>query len=681
MKLSDDIRVLKGVGERTAVLFGKLNICTINDLVFSIPRDFILFESPVVPNEDMVSRGIACAGYFKAGSYTSFKKGHLTVSHAVFMCENISIRLTFYNSPYLKKQISPDKEYVIRGILESGRDKSFSMSHPKIYTIDQYNEIEGTLQPLYPLTKGLTNNTVSKAVKQALLNVSVPDDGLDEIANEDMSFCEAVNHIHFPLNTDDYIKARQRIVFHEFLSFILEMKTDSNLTRNIPFEESMIETADTNRLIEKLPYKLTNAQLRAWNDVKNDMTSGICMNRLIQGDVGSGKTIIAFLALIMNSVNTHQGVLMAPTEVLARQHYEKIVSMASLYDLNIHPLLLLGSMSAKDKKNAYSDIEQKRADIIIGTHALFQQKVNYNDLTLVITDEQHRFGVHQRESLVNKGKDVHLLVMSATPIPRTLAMILYGDISISVIDELPGDRIPIKNCVVGTKFRNRSYEFITKEVMNKHQAYVICPQIEEGADNNLENVVDYAAKLSSHLPESINVEYLHGKMSAAQKDDIMQRFKDRLIDVLVSTTVIEVGIDVPNATVIMIENSERFGLAQLHQLRGRVGRGKEQSYCIFMSSKNDKKTMDRLSILNESNDGFKIADEDLKLRGPGDIFGIRQSGDFGFYIGDIYNDSEILRKASVCAQKLLDDPDRDKLDSILSKLNETNINPVDFRTI
>ncbi|MBO4846078.1 MAG: ATP-dependent DNA helicase RecG [Lachnospiraceae bacterium] len=681
MNLESPVTEIKGVGEKIALYLKKLNIETVRDLIFYIPRDFVLFESPVEPLEDMSGSVIAFRGYLKPGSFVSAKKGHFTYSHMAFTSGARLIRVAVFNMPYLKKQLDPSKEYVIRGVLEVGSKGAMSMTQPKIYTVKQYSEIEGTLQPVYPLTKGISNNAISKAVRQSLEKVDVPNDGMDDLYDGYMCFSDAVRNMHFPLNMDTFILARERIVFHEFLSFVLQMKTDANLTKNIPFDKDMIETADTQRLIERLPYRLTSAQLRCWDDIKNDMTSGICMNRLIQGDVGSGKTIIAFLALIMNSKNSHQGVLMAPTEVLARQHYDKLIEMSKKYYLDLNVKLLLGSMSASAKKAAYEEIENGSASIIIGTHAVFQKKVNYNDLTLVITDEQHRFGVNQRETLVNKGDKVHLLVMSATPIPRTLAFILYGDISISLIDELPGDRIPIKNCVVGKKFRKKSYEFISEQIKEGHQAYVICPQIEEGDDPNLENVTDYCAKLSSELGDKVNVVSLHGKMKPEEKDRIMTEFKNKNIDVLVSTTVIEVGIDVPNATVMMIENSERFGLAQLHQLRGRVGRGKAQSYCIFISSKEDKDTLKRLSILNETNDGFRIADEDLKLRGPGDLFGIRQSGEFGFIIGDIYNDANILKKASECAQRLINDKDSKKLDMIIESINRTMINSVDFRTI
>lgn len=681
MDLNSNITEIKGVGDKTATYFKKLNIETVRDLIFYIPRDFTLFESPIVPTSEHSGNIIAINAFAKAGSFNTVKKGHLDYSHVTFVCNGKNIYVTIFNMPYLKKQLDYSQEYIIRGVLEVGKNGAFSMTQPKIYTLKQYSEIEGKLQPLYPLTKGLSNNAIGKAVKQVIDKVRDLDDGMNNLDDEYMSFDKALSSIHFPHDFNDFINARKRIVFHEFLSFILQMKTEANETRNIPFDVPLIETADTNRLLEQLPYELTNAQLKVWEDIKADLSSGICMNRMIQGDVGSGKTIIAFLALIMNAANNHQGVLMAPTEVLAKQHYEKLLEIKREYNINISPVLLLGSMSAKDKKATYEKINSKEADIIIGTHAVFQKKVDYNDLTLVVTDEQHRFGVKQREAIVEKGDRVHLLVMSATPIPRSLAMIMYGDISLSVIDELPGNRLPIKNCVVGKDFRKKSYEFIKNEVEKGHQAYVICPQVEEGLDDNLENVVDYSKKLLSELPSNVNVSYLHGKMSLAQKDEIMQNFKDKKIDVLVSTTVIEVGIDVPNATVIMIENSERFGLAQLHQLRGRVGRGSYQSYCIFITTKTDKTTMERLNVLNNTNDGFRIADEDLKLRGPGDLFGIRQSGEFGFAVGDIYNDADILRQAAQIVDNLLKEENEKKLNGILGCIKETQINSVDFRTI
>lgn len=379
------------------------------------------------------------------------------------------------------------------------------------------------------------------------------------------------------------------------------------------------------------------------------------MSRLVQGDVGSGKTIVAFLGLLLAGLNGYQGALMAPTEVLARQHYENISGMLEHYHIPLRAELLTGSMTAKQKREAYERISSGDVSIIIGTHALIQDKVSYHDLALVVTDEQHRFGVKQREALAGKGCMPHILVMSATPIPRTLAIILYGDLDISIIDEMPKNRLPIKNCVVDTSYRETAYRFMKKQVEEGRQCYVICPMVEESESLEAENVQDYSRMLADEMGNDICVACLHGKMKQQEKDEIMDAFGRNEIQILVSTTVIEVGIDVPNATVIMIENAERFGLAQLHQLRGRVGRGKYQSYCIFMTASKSDETKERLDILNHSNDGFFIASEDLKLRGPGDLFGIRQSGILDFKVADVFQDAKILQDASEDAGKILEE--------------------------
>jgi ATP-dependent DNA helicase RecG len=400
--------------------------------------------------------------------------------------------------------------------------------------------------------------------------------------------------------------------------------------------------------------------------------------------VGSGKTILAFLALLLCVANGCQGAMMAPTEVLASQHYDSLLALTKRYNLPIRPVLLTGSVTAKARREIYEQIASGEANVVIGTHALIQDKVQYHKLALVITDEQHRFGVRQRESLARKGEAVHVLVMSATPIPRTLAIILYGDLNISVLDELPANRLPIKNCVVNTSYRETAYRFIEKEVAGGRQAYVICPMVEEGEMEELENVVTYTQKLKEKLPPSIRVAALHGRMKPADKNRIMEDFAAHRIDVLVSTTVIEVGINVPNATVMMVENAERFGLAQLHQLRGRVGRGREQSYCIFVSTSDKPETVKRLKILNESNDGFYIASKDMQLRGPGDLFGIRQSGDMQFVLGDIYQDASILQCASEWADRLLAEDaglETPEHTALRGYLEQAVINEVDFRTI
>ena len=556
-----------------------------------------------------------------------------------------------------------------------------------MYKPEEYGKMVDRMLPRYSTTKGLSNNTIIKAVKQAIDVTDLSADYLpNEIRNTNDFYTleQAVRQMHFPDNRESLIKARERLVFDEFLLFILMIRRMRDTNREIVNHYPMIEVAQTTRLLEALHYRLTNAQLKVWKEIQTDLTSEHTMNRLIQGDVGSGKTILAFLALIMCAANGYQGAMMAPTEVLAAQHFETLMQMQKQYHLPICPVLLTGSTSSKERKSIYAQIESGEANIILGTHALIQDKVIYHKLALVITDEQHRFGVRQREGLAQKGNTVHVLVMSATPIPRTLAIILYGDLHISVLDELPANRLPIKNCVVNTSYREKAYRFIEKEVAEGRQVYIICPMVEEGETDELENVVTYTAKLKEILNPSVQIASLHGKMKAAEKNRIMEAFGSHKIDVLVSTTVIEVGINVPNATVMMVENAERFGLAQLHQLRGRVGRGDAQSYCIFMSKSQKPETMARLKILNESNDGFYIASQDLKLRGPGDLFGIRQSGALCFALGDIYQDANILQNASEWADRILSQDaalEGVQYASLRKYLEQASINEVDFRTI
>ncbi len=397
--------------------------------------------------------------------------------------------------------------------------------------------------------------------------------------------------------------------------------------------------------IRKLPYQLTNAQIEALRDMFADTSSEHVMNRLVQGDVGSGKTVVAEVALFACAKAGYQGVIMAPTEVLATQHFKEFQQMFTPWGIRV--ALLTGSTSAKEKRRIYSDIENHAVDIVVGTHALIQDKVHYQDLGLVVTDEQHRFGVRQREILSEKGNAPHTLVMSATPIPRTLAIIMYGDLDISIIDEMPAGRIPIKNCVVDDSYRRTAQGFILSEVKKGHQVYIVCPMVEESDTvDDVANVISYTDELKACFPPEVNITYLHGKMKGPEKTQILSDFNQGSIHILVSTTVIEVGINNPNATVMMVENAERFGLAALHQLRGRVGRGNLQSYCIFISGRKDPDTMDRLKVLAESNDGFHIASEDLKRRGPGDFFGIRQSGDLLFKVGDIYKHADMLQAAA-----------------------------------
>ena len=545
------------------------------------------------------------------------------------------------------------------------------MEQPEIlYPSELYEEKINTLQPNYALTAGLTNNAVVKAMKQAISYLDLKQDFLPPDVRTRYHLAEynyAIQGIHFPVDKEEFYTARERLVFEEFLVFILalrQMKEKNEKSKNT-FSFAIAEPVE--QFMHKLPYELTGAQQKVWEEIKADLNGAHVMSRLVQGDVGSGKTIIALLGLLLAAVNGYQGALMAPTEVLAKQHFESICEMLEEHQIPVCVEFLTGSMTAKEKRMAYERIASGEAQIIVGTHALIQEKVKYHSLALVVTDEQHRFGVKQREKLAEKGNTPHILVMSATPIPRTLAIILYGDLDISVIDELPANRLPIKNCVVDTNYRKTAYQFMKKQVLEGRQCYVICPMIEENENLEAENVIDYAKTLQEEMGDNIQVAYLHGKMKQSEKDVIMEQFGKREIQILVSTTVIEVGINVPNATVMMVENAERFGLAQLHQLRGRVGRGKYQSYCIFMSASKSKETKERLSILNKSNDGFFIASEDLKLRGPGDLFGIRQSGILDFKLGDVFQDAKILQRASEAAEQLISE------DENLEKQNHQNI--------
>lgn len=659
------ITELKGIGEKYAQLLGRLSVYTVEDLVGLYPRDYELYQepafistlSPDYENNNVVIDGVV------SKKIDVYHTGKLAVISTFINDENGDrIKCTWFNMPFLKSSLKLGMRYIFRGrfVIKNGIK---ILEQPQMYTRSQYSEIEGTMQPIYPLTKGLSNKTVANAVHQALEKF---DAGLEKEyipgyvrqKNELAEHNYAVVNIHFPKSMEDYIQARKRLAFEEFFLFVLAVRSLRNSNERIPNGYIIQNDSRTDDFIEKLPFSLTNGQKSAWTEVKKNMSGKGLMSRLIQGDVGSGKTIIAVLALMNTAYAGYQAAMMVPTEVLAKQQYDSITKMFNNMGVELNVSLLVGSMTAAAKRKVYEDIENGRTDIVIGTHAVIQEKVIFKNLALVITDEQHRFGVNQRRDLSDKGNNPHILVMSATPIPRTLAIIVYGDLDISVIDELPAERLPIKNCVVDESYRPNAYKFIENQVHAGRQAYVTCPMVEDSENIEAENVIDYAKKLSGELPDDIKVEYLHGKMKASQKNEIMEKFSKNEINVLVSTTVIEVGVNVPNATVMMVENAERFGLAQLHQLRGRVGRGGFQSYCIFVSGNKSKKTKDRLEILNKTNDGFKIAEEDLKLRGPGDFFGVRQSGDFDFGIADIYTDAKVLKNASEAAGEVLDkDPE------------------------
>ncbi|WP_349674229.1 ATP-dependent DNA helicase RecG [Lacrimispora sp.] len=655
------IESLKGIGEKTGKLFQKIGVDTIEDLLEYYPRAYDTYEDPSPIAEIKPDSVMSVAGMLERTPDVK-RYSRVQVVTAVLRDGSGTMQLIWYNMPYLHATLKAGMRAVFRGkiIKKSGR---LIMEQPEVYTAEAYGEIIHSMQPVYGQTKGLSNKTIVRAQKQALSARLIIRDYLPADLRRKHELAEynfAIEHIHFPSDRKELLFARKRLVFDEFFLFLMAVRRlkDKRENKTSPFAIQLSEEVKTFQ--SRLPYSLTSAQQKVLDEVYADMTGGLVMNRLVQGDVGSGKTIIAILALLQAACNGYQGALMVPTEVLARQHYESMNELFLKYQINKVPVLVTGSMTAKEKRIAYEKIANHEADIIIGTHALIQDKVIYDKLALVITDEQHRFGVGQRELLGKKGEEPHVMVMSATPIPRTLAIIIYGDLDISVIDELPANRLPIKNCVVDTGYRKKAYDFIKKEVADGRQAYVICPMVEASEMIEAENVVDYTAALKQALP-GMSIEYLHGKMKGKEKNSIMERFASGEISVLVSTTVVEVGVNVPNATVMMIENAERFGLAQLHQLRGRVGRGKYQSYCILVNGSDQDGTKERLDILNRSNDGFFIASEDLKLRGPGDIFGIRQSGEMEFKLGDIFTDANLLKTVSEEVKHIFsEDPDLEK---------------------
>ncbi len=661
MHLNDPITELKGIGEKTATLYHKLNIFTVEDLIKHYPRDYEEWRDIVKIGELRVNQVYAVRAMVINTPQTIHIRKNMSVTTVRIKDESGACDIIYFNMPYIKNSLQVGKQYIFRGriVLKNNR---IAFDQPKIVSPQEFAQNVHRLTPVYSATKGLSIAAITKTMHMALDCLNWGQDYLPVSVRQQyglFDFKAAVTGIHFPEDYKIFTAARKRLVFEEFLFFIVSVMFLKDLNAQEINDAPMVCVDACQDLINRLPYELTSAQKQVWKQIEQDMCSTHIMNRLVQGDVGSGKTIVAVLAILLCVMNHHQAAFMAPTEVLAKQHYASIMELVQNYQLPLKPVLLTGALTAKEKRRAKESIVLGTGNVIIGTQALLQDDVDFCDLRLVITDEQHRFGVKQRETLALKGLQPHILVMSATPIPRTLALILYGDLDISVMDELPTNRLPIKNCVVNTDYRRKAYDFIAKEVANGRQAYVICPMVEAndeimGDMPVLENVIEYTEKLKKALPETVCVEYLHGQMNPKAKNFIMEEFAAHHIDVLVSTTVIEVGINVPNATVMLVENAERFGLAQLHQLRGRVGRGKDQSYCIFISSTNQNDTMERLQVLNHSNDGFFISSEDMRLRGPGDLFGIRQSGQFEFRLGDIYQDAKILQEAQSCAAMLYD---------------------------
>ena len=653
--LEDSITTLKGVGVKTAGLYHRLSLESVWDLLFYFPRTYekypqVLSDFTDINEEEKVALPMTVSEIPKN---VKTKRMDITTLHGFY--NDVPVEMVWFRSPYIKNQLKLNETYIFYGKLLSEGAFKKKMEQPVVFTEEKYASVRSSLQPVYGLTKGLTNNAIKKQMHSVLEEVEIkeylPPAYLDERSL--MNLSQAILKIHFPNSFEELKEARKRLVYDEFLCFLLDMERGKLSEEAVPNEFLLSKDDYYKSCLAKLPFELTKGQSDSLLDLVSDMKGPVITQRLIQGDVGSGKTILAFLAMTLFLENGYQSAIMAPTEILAKQHFDTFNSYIKLFELPFEAVLLVGSMTQKEKKAVYEKISSGQAVYVIGTNALIQEKVNYDSLGLVITDEQHRFGVKQRDALRKKGGNPFCVVMSATPIPRTLSMILYGDMNISVISDVPRNRLPVKNAVITKKELTTAYQLIYKEVERGHQAYVICPLVEASEKTESENVEDYGKKLSQLFGCRIRVGILHGKMSAEEKQSVMEDFLNKKLDVLCSTTVVEVGVNVPNATVMLIEDAHRFGLAALHQLRGRVGRGDAQSYCIFVDGGKNKEKNKRLEVLNKSNDGFYIASEDLKLRGPGDFYGIRQSGDFDFALADIYQDADVLQMASQDAKEML----------------------------
>lgn len=646
-----DIQFLKGVGNARAISFARLGIKTVGDLLYFFPRSYE--DRSVSKNiEDCIIGETVCLSITVSSAVreTRFRR-NMAIYSALITDGTGTIEAVWFNNKYIKSRISPEMELVMYGKIGNRRNK-LCIENPIFENIGE-SKYTGKIVPIYPLTGGLVQKNIQSIMELAIESA----DGISEyIPAEILSKYKlpgihySMKNIHFPDSLEHYRKARERFVFEELL--ILQLALSGQKGTFSKTCGYVFENISGGELIKNnIPYKLTNAQKRTISEIISDFKSGKQMNRLVQGDVGSGKTVVAAMAMFLAWRNGYQSVLMAPTEILATQHYESLKETFKGTGINV--VLLTGGISQANKKLAYDSIQSGLADVIVGTHAVVEKKAVYHNLGLVVADEQHRFGVGQRAKLCAKGNNPHMLIMSATPIPRTLALILYGDLDISVIDELPPGRKPVKTYSVGEDMRKRIYAFVEKNIKDGRQAYVVCPLIEETEASDLQDVQNLTANLREVFP-NIPVGVMHGKMKPKEKDEIMARFSQGEIKILVSTTVIEVGVNVPNATIMIIENAERFGLSQLHQLRGRVGRGSEQAYCILFAHGNGEVTRKRMETMCASNDGFYISEQDLSLRGPGDFFGTRQHGLPEMKIANLFQDRDVLKKAQEAAKFVLD---------------------------
>ena len=652
-KLSDPITLLRGVGPAKQKLFQALNIFTLGDLICHFPRGYE-DRTKLLPLAQLEVDKPAC---FRAMVMNTPRTNHirkgLDLTKVQVADHTGRLNLTFFNSKYAAEHLEYGREYIFYGCL-SGDYSAYGMTNPIFEDVDSAAVTTRRVMPIYPLTAGLTNAAVLKAVKQALAICDPPEEVLPDALRQRYGILgagEAYHVIHEPQSMEQADQARKRMIFEEFFVFsagLSLMRAARTEKRSAPYQNT-----DLSPFRNQLPFTLTDAQQRAIAEILSDLKKGVPMNRLVQGDVGSGKTMVAAAAAYCAAINGKQSALMAPTEILAEQHY---ASLSGLFaPMGISVALLTGSMTPKEKRTVREALETGRVQIAVGTHALISESTVFHDLGLVITDEQHRFGVGQRSRLSAKGADPHLLVMSATPIPRTLALLMYGDLDVSILDQLPPGREAVDTFLVGESYRPRINAFIRKQVAQGHQCFIVCPAVEENEGLDIKSASVWAETLQKTVFPDLRIALLHGQMKGAEKEAAMASFARREADVLVATTVIEVGVDVPNATLMVIEDADRFGLSQLHQLRGRVGRGSSKSYCILTTHNRNPETVARLKALCKTTDGFKIAEEDLKLRGPGDFFGSRQSGLPAFRMADLSFDLELLKQAQQASAQWIED--------------------------
>ena len=651
-QLTDPVTILKGVGPARAKQFANLNIFTLGDLLYHFPRGYEDRSQLVTIDRLEVDKPACFRATVMNTPRTSHIRKGLDLTKVQVADHTARLSLTFFNSKFAAEQLQYGKEYIFYGAV-SGDFVGYNMTNPTFESPEAPAVTTRRVLPIYPLTAGLSNAAVLRAVRQALAICDPPAEILPEpvrAAYQILPASVAYQAIHEPASMAQAEQAKKRLVFEEFFVFsagLSLMRASRAQKQTQPYAD-----LDLGAFYEALPFRLTGAQKRAIGDILQDFARGAPMNRLVQGDVGSGKTMVAAAAIFCAARNGRQSALMAPTEILAEQHAASLEKLLS--PLGISVTLLTGSMTPKQKKQVRQDLAEGHVQVAVGTHALLTDATQFQNLGLVVADEQHRFGVAQRSRLSEKGEDPHLLVMSATPIPRTLALLMYGDLEVSILDELPPGREPVETFLVGESYRARINAFIRKHVEQGHQCFVVCPAVEENQELGVKAAAAWAETLQQTVFPDLRVALLHAQMKAAQKEQTMAAFAKGEADVLVATTVIEVGVDVPNATLMVIEDADRFGLSQLHQLRGRVGRGQAKSYCILTTHTRSPETIQRLKALCKTTDGFRIAEEDLRLRGPGDFFGSRQSGLPAFRVGDLSFDLETLKQAQAASAQWID---------------------------